>query len=413
MKSAENSTFDICVAGTGPAGLATALAAHHAGLSTAVIGPNAENSKDARSAALFQSSVAFLKALGVWDRLALTATPLEGIRLVDGTQSLFRAPEVLFKASEIGLDAFGYNIANAALTAALETQLKNRVTRIFDVVEAVEIEDSEAVLRTGSGASVRARLIAAADGRNSICRSAAGIDCRTWSYDQTAIVTAFEHSRPHNNISTELHRVAGPLTVVPGPNQTSNLVWVETAAEALRLGELGDDAFANCLDGHLGGLLGTPGKFSPRRMFPLQGQTAQKFAQNRVALVGEAGHVMPPIGAQGLNLSFRDAAELARLVADASRSGGDPGGSKAMQKFDACRRADILSRSWTIDLLNRSLLLSSFVPVHLLRGAGLFAIASIPPLRRILMREGVAPAFSTADFQRSGAVLGDSAHKSA
>jgi len=144
------------------------------------------------------------------------------------------------------------------------------------------------------------------------------------------------------------------------------------------------------LSQHLQGLLGRVTVRTPRRTFPLSGQTADPLAQNRIALIGEAGHVIPPIGAQGLNLSFRDAATLADVAAAARDAGEDIGGPKALASYSDARRFDVNSRVWTVDLLNRSLL-SQFTPIHAARGFGLFALKSLAPLRQRLMREGIAP----------------------
>jgi 2-octaprenyl-6-methoxyphenol hydroxylase len=389
--------FDVVVAGAGPAGLATGLALAHAGFRTAIIGPRS-NPNDGRSAALFQGSVEVLKRLDAWPSIAKASQPLDAIRLVDATGALFRAPEVTFRASEIGQEAFGYNVPNSALTAALETLAARRLTRITTTaVTAYQIGPDQVTLTTADGQALETKLVAGADGRMSASRAAAGIITQQWDYDQAAVVCAFSHSRTHKNVSTELHRRSGPMTMVPGPGNTSNLVWVETPTEAQRLVELRDADFTSEVSRHLGGLLGTLTLNTPRRIFPLSGQTANPLAQNRVALIGEAGHVMPPIGAQGLNLSFRDAASLAEIVASARDSGGDIGAPETLARYASARKADVTSRVWTIDLLNRSLM-SPYVPVHMLRGLGLFALNTLTPLRQRVMREGMTLAQSTPNL---------------
>ena len=390
--------FDVAVIGAGPAGLATGLACAELGLNAAVAGPAADP-RDGRTAALFQGSVSFLKRIDAWDQILPFAVPLDAIRLVDASGALLRAPEVTFRAREIGLDAFGYNVPNSALTAALETASQGRITRILTPgVTAIDVHSSGARVTIPNGCAIGAALIAAADGRASIGRTAAGITTKAWSYEQAAVVCSFVHSRPHRGISTEFHRRTGPLTLVPGVSEraqhSSSLVFVETPTEAQRLAALNDTGFLEELSRHLGGLLGTLSRPSPRRSYPLSGQTATVLGQNRVALIGEAGHVLPPIGAQGLNLSFRDAATIAELAADAKRQNADIGAPPVLTAYDRSRRADVTARAWTIDLLNRSLL-SDLTAVHLTRGFGLFALSTIGPLRRLVMREGVAPALST------------------
>jgi 2-octaprenyl-6-methoxyphenol hydroxylase len=241
---------------------------------------------------------------------------------------------------------------------------------------------------------VAARLVIGADGRNSLSRQAAGIAAETWTYDQSALTCTFTHQRSHNGVSTEFHRTGGPLTVVPAPGCSSNLVWVERPAVARRLAEIDDTAFREALEARLQGLLGPVEEVSARRLFPLSGLKADAAGQNRVALVGEAAHVLPPIGAQGLNLGLRDAAILADCIGDALKQGRDLGGPETLTAYTRARSFDIATRAWSIDVLNRSLI-SGFLPVQIIRGLGLHALKAIGPLRRLAIREGLAPSFVT------------------
>ncbi len=381
--------FDIAVIGAGPAGLIAGLACAKSGLRTAVIGP-APRFLDRRTSALFGGSIELLKRLTDWGQLAARSVPVAGIRIVDGGEGLFRAPEVLFRAREAGLDAFGYNIANAVLSDALEAACASCLTRVDAGVSHVDIQLDQVALTTDAGVTIQAPLVVAADGRASATRGAAGIDVADWSYPQSVIVATFDHQREHHNISTELHRHVGPLTVVPGPDRSSNLVWIDTHEEVARLLALGDAEFASALTTGLRGLLGKPSAISPRQSFRLAGQTAKQFAKNRVIVVGEAAHVIPPIGAQGLNLSFRDAATVAEMASEAKRGGEDIGGEATLNRYDKARRADIGTRVFAVDVLNRSLL-STIPGVSLARGLGLFALASSPALRARVMREGITP----------------------
>lgn len=391
--------FDAIVVGAGPAGLAAGLACAETGLRTAVVGPEADP-RDGRTAALLDGSVNLLKRLGVWEKAAAASEPLTAIRLVDATGALIRAPEVIFHASEIDLPAFGYNVPNAALTAALEATRHPRLTRLIDKkATVIDLAGDQARLALSTGKTLGARLVIAADGRESPTRTAAGIKTSSWSYTQAAIVATFAHSRAHRGISTELHRRVGPLTVVPGPGNTSNLVWVETKEEAQRLIALDDAEFNRELSAHIGSLLGTLSNVSPRRAYPLSGRTASPLAAQRVALVGEAAHVIPPIGAQGLNLGFRDAATIAEIAGEAQSAGEDIGADRTLARYDAARRTDVAFRVFAVDLLNRSLL-SSIPGSHLVRGFGLFVLASNSALRARVMREGVMPSASSPSLMR-------------
>ena len=391
----------VCVVGAGPAGLVASLCLARLGLRVAIIGPRAARA-DNRTAALFTGSVQLLRNLGAWDDCRAGAEPLVAIRIVDDMGALLRAPEVVFTAAEVGLDAFGYNIPNAILVNALHKQVAAAGLTLIETtpVEGIDIAAESVAVRRAEEAPITTRLVVGADGRNSVCRAAAGITARTWSYEQSAITCTFAHERPHHGISTEFHRPAGPLTVVPAPGLSSSLVWVERPAIARRLADMDDATFRSALETRLQGLLGPIGALGPRGNFPLSGLTANEAGRNRVALVGEAAHVIPPIGAQGLNLGFRDAAILADCVSDALGTGGDIGAPETLSAYSRARRFDIATRAWSIDLLNRSLI-SGYLPIQLLRGAGLFALKAINPLRRLAIREGLAPSFLTPRLMQS------------
>lgn len=390
-------SYSVAVVGGGPAGLATALGLGRAGADVLLAAPPHRplgQTPDTRTAALFAGSIELLKNVGAWDLVAPHSAPIGAIRIIDDTGALLRAPEVVFTASEVGRDVFGWNVPNSALVSALLTVAAEPGSGVRHLETAgiaqVEIVQDAARLTSREGDTFEARLVAGADGRNSICRAAAGIATRAWNYAQAAVVTSFRHTRPHGGISTEFHRPAGPFTVVPLPGFASSLVWVERPDEAQRLAALDDAAFREALEERLQGLLGTVGEIGSRTVFPLSGLTAEVFARNRVALIGEAGHVIPPIGAQGLNLGLRDAATLADCVAMAIADGRDPGGPQTLEAYSALRRADVTSRIATVDVLNRSLV-SGLLPVHLARGFGIVALKAFGPLRRLAIREGLQP----------------------
>ncbi|ULK98036.1 UbiH/UbiF family hydroxylase [Bradyrhizobium sp. I71] len=382
---------DTAVIGGGPAGLAAAIALAQAGARTALVArrvPYADN----RTTALLGASVDLLEGLDVWPRCKDKAAALEVMRLVDDTGRLFRAPEVRFSCHEIGLDAFGYNIDNRSLMLALEGragELPNLV-RFDDEAESVVIEADDVAVRTASGQFLSARLVVGADGRHSLCREAAGIEVTRRELNQTALTFNVSHARPHRNVSTEFHTPHGPCVFVPLPGDRSSVVWVSAPAEAERLRSLSDEELSGAIEKQSHSILGRMTVEPGRNLFPLAIERPRSFGRDRIALVGEAAHVVPPIGAQGLNLGLRDAADIARLANDAIASGQDPGAEEILKRYDRARRPDILSRTFAIDIANRSLL-NDFLPLQPVRAVGMHLLGAIGPLRRFAMREGLTP----------------------
>ena len=394
---------EVVVVGGGPAGLTAAIALAGAGIETALIARKPP--ADHRTSALLAGSVAALETLGVWDACAGQAAPLRTLRIVDATSRLIRAPEVRFTADEIGLDAFGQNIENRHLVAALDSRAAavESLIRIEGEAVTVESRDSDVVVSTKDGATVMARLVIGADGRRSLCRAAAGIESVSRTYPQTALTFNLAHTRPHRATSTEFHTEQGPFTLVPLTGDRSSLVCVVGPTEAERLQTL-DEAELNAeIERRSHSILGKVTVEPGRGVFPLAVETVRSFGRHRIALVGEAAHLVPPIGAQGLNLGLRDAATVGELVVEARRDGGDIGADTVLERYDALRRADVQSRTLAVDLLNRTLL-SDFLPAQSARGLGLYLLDRIGPLRRAAMREGVAPRMSQPRLMRGEAL---------
>ncbi|MGA8359382.1 MAG: UbiH/UbiF family hydroxylase [Xanthobacteraceae bacterium] len=388
---------EVAVVGGGPAGLVCAIALKAAAVDTILIAPPAK--PDHRTTALLSGSVTALETLGAWQGCLQHAAPLKKLRIVDDTQRLFRAPEVFFDAVEIGLDAFGYNIENRYLLAALEARAAElRLPRI--AVPALAIKpDADGVTIEYASREARVRLVVGADGARSLARDAARLATRRRSYPQTALTLNLAHARSHDDTSTEFHTENGPFTLVPLPGRRSSLVCVLDPARAAELAALNDAALSAEIERRAHSLLGTMRVEPGRGIFPLAIETAEAFARGRIALVGEAAHVVPPIGAQGLNLGLRDGATLAEIVAGARRQSLDVGAPDVLARYDRQRRADATSRTIAIDMLNRSLL-TDFFPAHGARGLSLYLVDHIGPLRRALMREGVMPAASQPRLMR-------------
>lgn len=391
--SPASSIYQAAVVGGGPAGLATAIALAQAGVATALVArrlPYADN----RTTALLGGSVGFLQSLDVWDRCSADAAALCTMRLVDDTHRLIRSPEVKFSSREIGMEAFGYNIENRLLMVAMEARALGlpNLTRIDDEAHTVITDESSATVITKNGQSLKAALVVGADGRHSLCREAAGIGVKRRDLGQSAVTLNVTHTRPHGNCSTEFHTESGPCVFVPLPGNRSSIVWVLRPDEAERLKKLDDDALALATEKQSHSILGKLTVAPGRYVFPLAIESPDALAAKRIALVGEAAHVLPPIGAQGLNMGLRDAVDLAETVREALLAGANPGSDTVLQRYAQARRADVFSRTFAVDMANRTLL-SDFLPAQSLRAAGMHLLDRVGPIRRLAMREGLSPSW--------------------
>ncbi|WP_022724271.1 UbiH/UbiF family hydroxylase [Rhodopseudomonas sp. B29] len=384
-------SYDAVVVGGGPAGLTAAIAIADTGALTALVArklPYADN----RTTALLGDSIDILDRLDVWRRASSNAAPLRMMRLVDDTDRLIRAPEVRFTSQEIGMDAFGYNIENRNLMIALEERAAeiSNLDRFDDEAESVAPGDDVAVVQTRGGQTLSAKLVIGADGRQSQCRAAAGISVRSRALPQSALTFNVAISRRHDDSSTEFHTAEGPCVFVPLPGRRMSAVWVAAPKEAQRLMALSDDELSAAAEKQSHSIFGQLRVEPGRNLFPLAIEKPARYGQRRIALVGEAAHVVPPIGAQGLNMGLRDAADIADIVRDAMARDQDIGADAALKRFDRARGADVASRTFAIDIANRTLL-SDLLPAQAARAVGMQALGSVGPLRRFAMREGLSP----------------------
>lgn len=383
---AQATPAEIIVSGAGPAGMIAALHLAGRGRQIVLAGPPSTR-VDERTTALMMPSLDVLDAFGIGDALRKAGAPLRVMRIVDATHRLIRSAPATFHAAEIDRDAFGWNFPNLALNAALEgaVRAEPRIRRIEALVDAWRIE-ADRVVATIGGEEIAARLAVAADGRKSPAREAAGIAVKWTQWPQSALVLTFAHERPHGFVSTEFHTEAGPCVQVPLPGQRSSLVWVNAPERAEELNRLDDAALALKVEERLESILGKVTLEGGRQVWPLANALPAEFGRNRVALAGETAHVFPPIGAQGLNLSIRDAVDLATAIEGAA----DPGSPDVLARYDRLRSPDVHARLTAVSMLNRSLL-SAFLPVQMARAAGIGLLSRIAPLRALFMREGMRP----------------------
>ncbi|AXC49958.1 UbiH/UbiF family hydroxylase [Paracoccus suum] len=387
---------DILIAGGGPAGLIAALAFGADGHRVLCLDPappvtaEGADGADLRSTAFLTPSLAVLRRSGLWERLAPHATPLQRMRIVDAGGAA-PAPRLTcdFDAADISAEPFGWNVNNWLIRreamAAIEA-MPNVSFRAGLAATGLQLRGDRARVALSDGSHVSAQLAIAADGRNSTLRQAAGIGVRTRRYGQKALAFAVTHEQPHENVSTEVHRAGGPFTLVPLPDRdgkpSSAVVWMERGPEALRLAALPPDAFAAATNERSAGVLGQLQVVTRVTVWPIISQIADRFTATRLALIAEAAHVVPPIGAQGLNLSLADLGELLDLSRDA------PGSAESLATYDRRRRAEGQLRLSGIDLLNR-VSMADAQPLRDLRAAGLGLLHGVPAVRRLAMRAGL------------------------
>ncbi|WP_296640762.1 UbiH/UbiF family hydroxylase [Roseinatronobacter sp.] len=389
--------FDIVVSGGGIAGLSAAAAFGSQGYSVLCVDPTppvmaeADPTSDLRTTAFLQPSVAVLELAGLWERYKAHATPLQVMRIVDagGDQPEPRVSHD-FDAADISEQPFGWNLPNWLLrrecVARLE-ELPNVTFRPGIGTRRLTTRESAAIVGLSDGSSVEARLLVAADGRNSPMRQALGIGVRTTRFGQKALAFAVTHPVPHENVSTEIHRSGGPFTFVPLPDRDgkpcSAIVWMETGVEAARLAALPVPEFEREMNRRSCGLFGRLTLASRRTVWPIISQIAERFHGQRTALMAEAAHVVPPIGAQGLNMSMADLTALTRLMTPDNLGEAAP-----LAAYTRQRMPDVALRVTGVGMLNRASMLDAR-PLRDARAAALNAMYSAAPMRRTLMQLGI------------------------
>ncbi len=387
MNTKNNNTTrpDICILGGGLTGLTAALAVAKTGQNVVLCAKRPEI-RDQRTTALLNGTVEFLEKLGIWDAMRENAFPLKTMRLVDGTGRLIRIPQTDFHASEIELDAFGYNVKNSNFIEVLAAEVDSHPDITWlDSLATVSIENGHIeVQATDSNHIILPNFVVGADGRNSSVRETFGLGVRKWEYPQSAIVLDFKHQFPTNFASTEFHTEDGPFTVVPQNHKQAGLVWMDKPARVEETMALEKEDLQLLLEQKMQSYLGKVEIIDIPVSFPIGGLIAKRFGSKNCALIGEAAHAFPPIGAQGFNLGVRDIEALTDVLVRYSNS------ENIGENYHQRRFTDVHSRTMGVDVLNRSLL-SDFLPVQLARSIGLHALANIAPLRKTAMRMGISP----------------------
>lgn len=392
-------TTDILISGGGVAGLTAAAAFGSAGFRVICVDPEPPVTRmedagaDLRTTAVLQPSIPVLEAAGLWPRLAPHAAPLQIMRIIDAGGE-YPDPRIVkdFDAADISDQPFGWNLPNWLLRREMVARLADLPNVSFRpglATTRLLTRESEALVTLSDASRIAARLVIAADGRNSTIREALDIPVKTTRYGQKALAFAVTHPIPHRNISTEIHRSGGPFTLVPLPDRDglpcSAIVWMETGPNAERLAALPVAEFEAEMNTRSCHILGPLTLVSRRSLWPIISQISAQMAGERTALMAEAAHVVPPIGAQGLNMSLADLRVLLDL-AQADRA--TLGSAKMLDAYHRARHLEVQARVTGIDALNRASMMGA-QGLRDLRATALNALYSVAPVRKTLMRAGL------------------------
>jgi 2-octaprenyl-6-methoxyphenol hydroxylase len=388
---------ELVIAGAGLTGILLAVACAGTGLEVAIVDPQdpaamLDERFDGRTSAIAYGSRLVFDGIGLWPEIAAEAEPIREIRVADDNSPLF----LHYDSAELGPGTkdgapLGYIVENRVLRRALFAHARTLPTLHLLMpcrIESVEASDTGIVAMLDNGKRLRARLVAAADGKDSPLRREAGIRAIEWRYHQTGIVTTVAHQRPHAGIAVEHFLPAGPFAILPMTGNRSSIVWTENADLAPRLLALPEADFAAELAARFGTYLGKIAPVGPRWSYRLALMQAERYIARRVALVGEAAHVIHPIAGQGLNIGIRDIAALAELIVDQRRRGLDIGDETVLQQYQRWRRPDALLLAAVTDGLNR-LFSNAIPPIRLARDFGLAVVNRLPPLKRLLMQHAM------------------------
>ena len=384
---------EVAVGGAGFAGLALAIALRQAlgdPFAVTVIDPTLAHaqSKDPRASAIAAAARRLFEAIDVWDAVAPNAQPILDMVVTDSKLDDAVRPTFLTFGGDVEEgEPFAHMVENRHLVDALATKARDLgVDLRAGAVAGFENAGNGVDVSLADGEVISARLLVGADGAHSLIRERAGIANHGWSYDQSAIVTTVAHEREHNGRADEHFLPAGPFAILPLTGKRCSIVWTENTREAQRIVALPDDEFHKELEKRFGLQLGELNVIGPRRAFPLGLFTARTFIGERLALIGDAAHIIHPIAGQGLNMGLRDVAALAEAIADAARLGLDPGGPDVLERYQRWRRFDTMTMGIATDGLNRLFSNHSDV-LRLARDIGLGLVERMPALKRMFIRE--------------------------
>lgn len=380
---------EVLIVGGGLNGPALALALAQGGISSVVIDARqpqarAEAGFDGRSYALSLASQRLLQAIGVWP--GLTAQPILKVVASDGRPGEGASPFALrFDAAELEEGPAGYMVEDRHLYAAFLAALTHPL--ITHLPGETVVAQGEASVELASGRRLRAQVLVGCDGRASGTCARAGIKRQGWSYDQTALVAAIAHEKPHNGVAHQFFMGGGPLAILPlAGGHLSSIVWSERTPEAARIASLDDAGFMAALHPRFGDFLGPITLAGARFTYPLSLTLADTWVKPRLALVGDAAHGVHPIAGQGLNLGLRDVAALAEVLVEAQRRGEDIGALDVLERYQHWRRFDTTALALGMDGINR-LFSNDNSALRGLRDLGMGLINALPGVKRGFLRQ--------------------------
>ena len=396
MSTGNSRPVDVLIAGAGFAGLSLAIALRQAlGASFKVIvaDPALERGgSDPRASAIVAAARRLFETIGVWEAIAQGAQPILDMAVTDSRLNDAMRPTFLTFDGEVAPgEPFAHMIENGPLLAALLAKARSDGVELINHAVAQSMASSERIgIELKNGTALAARLLVAADGARSSIRDRAGIATHGWEYGQSSIVTTVRHERDHHGRAEEHFLPAGPFAILPlkqdASGHRSSIVWTEQASEAERIVALDDQGFHSELEKRFGLHLGDIKAVGSRRAFPLGLSVARAFVAERVALIGDAAHVIHPIAGQGLNMGLKDVAALAETIVDAARLGLDPGSAVTLDRYQRWRRFDTVAMGVATDGLNR-LFSNRSDALRLVRDVGLGLVDRLPALKQVFIRE--------------------------
>jgi len=371
---------DIVIVGGGLAGTAAAICIAQLGINTIHLAPTAV--KDRRTSALMGPSIDILTSSGLVPDPDKIGVKMNKIRIIDATNRLIRSPEALFDSREAGLNSFGYNFANEKLLKAFDEKAQNidSYQRIVASFEKIDSSDNGITIKTDDGKTINCQMLVGADGKKSSVRSNAGIGIKEKKHKQSALVCNLELERELDGASVEYHYKNGPFTLVPAGGKKANLVWMDKHEVLQRAKNADEEDFIGQLEKLSMDLFGNIKLTSGVFIFPLTNLMANSVGKNGIVLAGEAAHAFPPVGAQGLNLSLRDIVDLVDVLKTTDKSQIN-WGKVASETYNKKRMGDLKGTLAMVETLFKSLL-ADFIPVQAMRAGGVWALKSLPFLRK-------------------------------